>query len=68
MKNYYQCLQIAHLINQLFELSQWGQALKVGKMTWRHLWIEMLGEMRQEKLKRKELTKLLSQKVQFRFS
>lgn len=38
MKNYYQGLQIAHIINELLVLSQAFQALLTGKMTLKHLW------------------------------
>jgi len=37
-KNYYQCLQIAHLINQLAELSEQAKRLLSGKKTLKHLW------------------------------
>lgn len=37
-KNYYQCLQIGHLINQLTILSTTFQTHLPGKMTCRHLW------------------------------
>ena len=37
-KNYYQCLQIAHLINQLAELSEHAKRLLSGKKTVKHLW------------------------------
>lgn len=38
-KNYYQCLQIGHLINQLTILSITFQVHLQGKRTCRHLWI-----------------------------
>jgi hypothetical protein len=37
-KNYYQCLQIAHLLNQLVELSEQAKRLLSGKKTLKHLW------------------------------
>ncbi len=42
LKNYYQCLQIGHIINQLLELSlRFRESLK-GKTTIKHLWKCML--------------------------
>ena len=37
-KNYYQCLQIAHLLNQLVELSDQAKRLLSGKNTLKYLW------------------------------
>ncbi len=37
-KNYCQCMQIAHMINQLFELSSLFVPLLKGKLTVKHLW------------------------------
>jgi hypothetical protein len=37
-KNYYQCLQMAHQINQLMVLSTAFQQYLTGKMTLAHLW------------------------------
>ena len=42
-KNYYQCLQIAHLTNQLLELSSQFKELLKGKTTIKHLWKCMIG-------------------------
>ncbi len=42
-KNYYQCLQIGHLINQLLELSSKFRELLKGKITIKHLWKCMIG-------------------------
>ena len=41
MQNYYQCMQIAHLINQLVELSRRFQQIKA-KNTIKHLWKTMI--------------------------
>jgi len=67
LKNYYQCLQIAHLIHQLWQLSASGQALRQGKTTWRHLWKKMLGEMRERLLSLPLLERMLAQPIQIRF-
>lgn len=66
MKNYYQCMQIAHMINQLFELSPLFRPLLAGKMTVCHLWSCMLGEMR-HKMSMKELRNLLKRRIQIRY-
>jgi hypothetical protein len=66
-KNYYQCMQIAHLINQLFELSQLFMPLMTGKMTVKHLWECMLGEIRLMLLNIKILKQLLKHRIQFRY-
>ena len=42
-KNYYQCLQIGHLINQLVELSAMSKQLLTGKITIKHLWKALIG-------------------------
>jgi hypothetical protein len=42
-KNYYQCLQIGHLINQLVELSERCRQLLTGKITIKHLWKALIG-------------------------
>jgi hypothetical protein len=41
-KNYYQCMQIANMINQLFEPGSLFKPLLKGKMTITHLWEKML--------------------------
>lgn len=66
-KNYYQCLQIAHMINQLFELSSFLQSLLTAKETMKHLWKFMLGEMRHNVLNFEALEKLLRDKIQIRY-
>ena len=66
-KNYYQCMQIAHLINQLFELSSLFVPLLKGKMTVKHLWECMLGELRVMILNIGILKELLKRRIQFRY-
>lgn len=66
-KNYYQCLQIAHLINQLFGLSSLFSPFLIGKMTVKHLWECMLGELRVMLLNFKILKELLKRRVQLRY-
>ena len=67
MKNYCQCMQIAHMINQLFELSSLFRPLLTGKMTVCHLWAHMLGEMRHRKLSLKKLGCLMRRRIQLRY-
>ena len=45
MKNFYQCCQIAHIINQLVELSKNYKAVNIGKITTTFLWELMRGFM-----------------------
>ncbi len=66
MRNYYQCMQIAHMINQLFELSSLFRPLLKGKTTVKHLWNCMLGEMRLIP-DLEDTEKLLSRRIQFRY-
>jgi hypothetical protein len=66
-KNYYQCLQIAHMINQLFELSSLFKPLLRAKETVKHLWEVMLGEMRHNRLNIYVLELLLKHKSQLRY-
>jgi hypothetical protein len=67
MKNYYQCMQIAHMINQLFELSSLFQSLLTAKNTIRHLWAVILGELRHIHLNLNALEMILRQKCQIRY-
>jgi hypothetical protein len=67
-KNYYQCLQIGHLINQLVELSSDFKALFVNsKMTVRHLWKNVIGFMTFADVDSKELSAIEQTKMQIRF-
>ena len=54
-KNYYQCLQIGHLINQLTVLSTTFQVLLEGKITLRHLWRTMIAFLLYGRLRRSTL-------------
>jgi hypothetical protein len=67
-KNYYQCMQIAHMINQLFELSSLFRPVLTGKMTVKHLWECMLGELRHIILNSEILEELLKRRIQFRYN
>ncbi|MBF0338359.1 MAG: hypothetical protein HQL05_11055 [Nitrospirae bacterium] len=66
LKNYYQCMQIAHMINQLFELGSLLRPLLVKKATVKHFWELILGELRGW-LDMKELRYVLNRRIQIRF-
>jgi hypothetical protein len=46
MENYYHLMQIAHLINQLFELSTLCTSVRRSKESMTHLWKMLVGELR----------------------
>jgi len=67
-KNYYQCLQIGRLVNQLLELSSKLKALLKGKITVKHLWKCLTGFMIFGDIDSSEKTSMLSQlRTQVRF-
>jgi hypothetical protein len=66
-KNYYQCMQIAHIINQLSELSSLFRPILTGKMTVKYLWEHMIGELRHIRLNFGILTELLKRRIRFRY-
>jgi hypothetical protein len=65
-KNYYQCLQIGHLINQLTILSTTFQIHLQGKMTCRHLWQCLMAFLLEGHLSRHPLDTLAQQRLQIR--
>ena len=69
MKNYYQCLQIGHMINQLLIYStEFQKELKShGKLTVKHLWLRLIGLMIWKKVDEKKLRYIDEEKVQIRF-
>ena len=67
MKNYYQSLQIAHLINQLVELSTKCKKLMPGKITIKHLWKCLLAFMIYGTISSQEISELSKHRVQFQF-
>ncbi|GAB3016173.1 hypothetical protein GCM10027051_20500 [Niabella terrae] len=48
LKNYYQCMLIGYMINQFLEKSQWWEDLKTDhkKLTIKHLWQQLLTQLR----------------------
>lgn len=68
LKNYYQCLQIAHMINQLLILSTQFQSRLTGKVTIKHLWLCLNGELIWGEIETIVLVNLTNQKIQIRFA
>jgi hypothetical protein len=66
MQNYYNCLQIAHLINQLLIKSQHVKIFK-GKKTEKALWEQLLAFLIVQRFYDKELELFLNHKCQFRY-
>jgi hypothetical protein len=67
MKNYYQCLQIGHMINQLLILSTDFQEQLKGKMTVIHLWKRLIGVLTWLKIDKEQLACIDKEKRQIRF-
>jgi hypothetical protein len=67
MKNYYQCLQIAHIINQLLVLSITFQSLLTGKTTIKHIWKNLQSLMSYGTLKKSKIKKVEEESCQIRF-
>lgn len=67
-KNYYQCLQIAHMINQLYELSSHMQnQLKQWKTSLKHCWKSLMGFMWYGEINVEHLDAYCQQRVQYRY-
>ena len=66
-KNYYQCLQIGHLINQLMVLSTAFQQHLTGKMTLAHLWKCLLGVLTYGELDEHTFAQRSQRRIQIRF-
>jgi hypothetical protein len=66
-KNYYQCLQIAHLINQLVELGKNFARLLKGRTTIKHLWKCLIGFLTYGLIRAEDLSCILSKRSQIRF-
>ena len=67
MKNYYQLMQIAHLFNQLFELSSLLADVRGSKESLAHIWLCLVGELRHEVLNFAVLTSLLARRIRIRY-
>jgi len=66
-KNYYQCLQIAHLLNQLVELGQQVKRLLSGSKTRTHLWKHLIGFLTYTTISRADIRFLEQMRSQMRF-
>jgi hypothetical protein len=67
-KNYYELLQIAHLINQLAEKLQYiKDHLQECKLTLTALWEDMMACMRNQIIENQELERVLEQYKQLRY-
>ncbi len=67
-KNYWQCLQIGHLINQLMIRRTVFKARLTGKMTCRHLWQAMLGFLMYGKLRHRSVERTRQRRIQIRLA
>jgi hypothetical protein len=67
MKNYYQLMQIAHMMNQLFERSSLLAEVRRSKESLAHLWLCLLGEVRHEVLDFTLLATLLARRIRIRY-
>lgn len=66
-KNYYQCLQMAHMINQLLIFSTEFQQHLTGKMTIKHLWKRIIGVLTYAEIDACALMEQIAVKGQIRF-
>jgi hypothetical protein len=67
-KNYYQCLQIAHMINQLLELSTaMKEKIKSWDTTLKHCWVALIGFMQYGEIDTEELAAYCKQRTQYRY-
>ena len=67
MKNYYQLMQIAHLFNQLFELSSLLAEVRQSKESLVHICLCIVGELRHEVLDFTVLATLLIRRIRIRY-
>ncbi len=65
-KNYYQALQIAHMINQLVVLGQKLKSYFRKKMTIKHLWAELIAFLKYGSIDGDYLQGLLEKRIQIR--
>ncbi|MBT8374680.1 MAG: transposase, partial [Deltaproteobacteria bacterium] len=66
-KNYYTCLQIGHMINQLLELRPEIKALTKGRETIKNLWQFLIGLLTFQEIELEELTAHMRIRRQVRF-
>ena len=68
MKNYISLMQIAHLINQLYELSPVARPLLVGKETLKNMWKNLIGSLTHVVLEAAEVLATCAVRMQIRYS
>lgn len=67
-KNYYQCMQIAHLINQLVELSKICKAMLCSKITIKHIWKLLIGYLIYIEIDVQEMSEYFAKTKQIRYT
>ncbi len=65
-KNYYQCLQIGHLINMLIELSSDFKKFLISKMTVKKLWEGLRGFLKFQHIDKNDISSLSQLRTQIR--
>ena len=65
-KNYYQALQIAHMINQLVVLGQKLKSYIKKKITIKHLWTELIAFLKYGSVDGDYIKQLLETRIQIR--
>ena len=66
-KNYLSLMHIAHMFNQLYELSQLFQPLLIGKMTIKHLWKDFLATLSKVVLNPTNIASIQTTRFQIRY-
>jgi len=66
-KNYYQCMLIGHLLNQLLELSPIVQSLLNNNTTIKHLWEQIVACMSYHDIDEQEIKEFIDTRRQFRY-
>ncbi len=67
MKNFYQCCQIAHIINQLVELNKNFKEVNIGKISIKFMWEMMRGFLTFSYIKISEILKINEHKYKFQY-
>jgi hypothetical protein len=67
MKNYYQLMQIGHMVNQLFELGSLLAEVRGSKESLEHIWLCLVGELRHETLNFVLLASWLVRRIRIRY-
>ena len=66
-KNFYQCMLIAHLLNQLLQLSPFIQSLLYGKQTIKNLWEQLISYICIGYINKEKLKEFINTRRQFRY-